>query len=400
MDTSQELKGKERESQTGGAGLVAADWREYLPPPYFGLDPGALTEAAPGIAQAAYSRYFDGVRAVINSLDVPVGLTPKETVWALNKARLYRYLPTRPAEERYPIPLLLVYALINKPFIFDLCPGRSFIEYMVDQGFDMYLLDWGAPGPEDRKTKFDDYVTQYLYRAVRKMVRISGAEEISMLGYCLGATLSVVYAGLYPHAPIRNLILLTAPIDFSQQPEGSMAMWLTEGRLDVNKLVDTAENVPGELIRFWAKMLKPAENFVGAYVSLFKRVDDQGPASQEVLGWQAINRWVEDVIPFAGEAFRQFVTEYIRRNELIKGEHLVDGQRVDLSNIRASLLNIVAKYDHLVSQAQAESIMDQVSSEDKELRVIPSSHVGIMASRGARYKLWPQVAEWLGERSA
>jgi polyhydroxyalkanoate synthase len=232
------------------------------------------------------------------------------------------------------------------------------------------------------------------------MVRISGAEEISMLGYCLGATLSVVYAGLYPHAPIRNLILLTAPIDFSQQPEGSMAMWLTEGRLDVNKLVDTAENVPGELIRFWAKMLKPAENFVGAYVSLFKRVDDQGPASQEVLGWQAINRWVEDVIPFAGEAFRQFVTEYIRRNELIKGEHLVDGQRVDLSNIRASLLNIVAKYDHLVSQAQAESIMDQVSSEDKELRVIPSSHVGIMASRGARYKLWPQVVEWLGERSA
>jgi polyhydroxyalkanoate synthase len=247
---------------------------------------------------------------------------------------------------------------------------------------------------------FDDYVTEYLYRAVRKMVRISGAGEISMLGYCLGATLTVVYAALYSDAPIRNLILLTAPIDFSQQPEGSMAMWLTEGRLDIEKLVRSAGNVPGELIRFWAKMLKPAENFVGSYVSLFKRVDDEGPESQAVRGWQAINRWVEDVIPFAGEAFRQFVTDYVRGNELIKGEHVIDGQRVDLSNIRASLLNVVAKYDHLVSQAQAESIMDEVSSEDKELRVIPSSHVGIMASRGARYKLWPSVVDWLGERSA
>jgi polyhydroxyalkanoate synthase len=399
MDALQQVVGKGLEPQAGGAGAAAAEWRDYLPPPYFGLDPGALTEAGPGIAGAAYRRYFDGVRAVMNSLDVPVGLTPKETVWALNKAKLYRYLPTRPAEERYPIPLLLVYALINKPFIFDLCPGRSFIEYMVEQGFDMYLLDWGAPGPEDRNTSFDDYVTDYLYRAVRKMVRISGVDGISVLGYCLGATLTVVYAGLYPDAPIRNMILLTAPIDFSKQPEGSMAMWLAEGRLDVDKLVNTAENVPGELIRFWAKMLKPAENFVGAYVSLFKRVDDQGPASQAVLAWQAINRWVEDVIPFAGEAFRQFVTDYVRENELIKGVHMVDGQRVDLSSIRAPLLNIVAQYDHLVSQAQAESIMGQVSSADKELRVIPSSHVGIMASRGARYKLWPQVVEWLGERS-
>jgi polyhydroxyalkanoate synthase len=399
MGTPERRVGELPEPRNAGDGGSGPDWRDYLPPPYFGFDPATLTEAAPRIGQAVYSRYFNGMRAVIDSLDVPVGLTPKETVWALNKAKLYRYRPTRPAEERHPIPLLLVYALINKPFIFDLCPGRSFIEYMVDQGFDMYLLDWGAPGPEDRTTSFDDYVTKYLYRAVRKLVRISGSEEISVLGYCLGATIAVVYAGLYPQNPIRNLILLTAPIDFSQQPEGSMAMWLTKGRLDVDRLVDTAENVPGELIRFWAKMLKPAENFVGAYVSLFKRVDDQGPSSQAVHGWKAINRWVEDVIPFAGEAFRQFVNEYVRGNELIKGRHFVDGQLVDLSNIRASLLNVVAQYDHLVSQAQAESIMDQISSEDKELRVIPSSHVGIMASRGARYKLWPEVVEWLSERS-
>jgi polyhydroxyalkanoate synthase len=216
-----------------------------------------------------------------------------------------------------------------------------------------------------------------------------------MLGYCLGATLTTVYAALYPEAPLRNLILLTAPLDFSGAPEGSMAMWLEEERLDVDRLLGTFGNVPGELIRFWAKLLKPVENFVGAYVSVWKSLDND----EAVRGWQAINRWVEDVIPLAGGAFRQFVLEYVRGNELIQGQHEVKGQRVDLAKIRAALLNLVAQYDHLVAPSQSESIMELVSSEDKELRVIPSTHVGIMASGRARYKLWPELVEWLAPRS-
>jgi len=359
------------------------------------LDPESLKGYTPEQVVAAQARYAEGLKVVVDSLEVPVGLTPKEVVWTLNKAKLYRYVPTRPPEERHPIPLLLVYALINKPFIFDLAPGRSYVEYMVDQGFDMYLLDWGAPGPEDQAITFDDYVTEYLSRAVRKVVRVSGADEISLLGYCLGATLVTVYAAHYPDAPIRNLILLTAPLDFSSSPEGSMAMWLEEERLDVDRIIGAFGNVPGELIRFWAKLLKPVENFVGAYVNVWKNLDDE----QAVQGWQAINRWVEDVIPFAGSAFRQFVLDYVRGNELIQGRHEVKGQRVDLAKIHAPLLNIVAQYDHLVAQSQSESIMDLVSSEDQELRVIPSTHVGIMASGRARYKLWPDLVEWLAPRS-
>ena len=174
-----------------------------------------------------------------------------------------------------------------------------------------------------------------------------------------------------------------------------MAMWLDEERLDVDMILDAFGNMPGELIRLWAKLLKPAENFVGAYVSVLKQLDN----AAAVKGWQAINRWVEDVIPFAGAAFRQFVVEYVRQNELVRGVHQVKGRTADLANVRAALLNIVAKYDHLVAQSQSESIMGLISSEDKELRVIPSTHVGIMASGKARHKLWPEVVEWLGVRS-
>ncbi len=346
--------------------------------------------------QQAYGRYVAGLKAVVDSYNAPVGLTPKEVVWSLNKARLYHYRPVKPAEERFPVPLLLVYALINKPFIFDLVPGRSFIEYLLEQGFDVFLLDWGAPGLEDKGTRFDDYVTEYLRRAVRKMLRVTGAEAFSMLGYCLGATLATVYAALYPEAPLRNLILLTAPLDFSGPPEGSMALWLDEKNLDVDKLLNTFGNVPGELIRAWAKLLKPVENFVGAYVNLWKQIGDE----EAVRGWQAINRWVEDVVPVAGAAFYQFVVEYVRGNQLMRGEHEVKGQRVDLSNIHAALLNVVAQFDHLVAPSQSQSIMQRVSSQDQELKIIPSTHVGVMASARAQYKLWPEIAAWLSSRSS
>jgi polyhydroxyalkanoate synthase len=354
-----------------------------------------MEETSGEVAEKTYVKFSETYNALIGSYEANVGQTPKEQVWALNKCKLYRYVPVVPAEKRHPVPLLLVYALINKPFIFDLLPGRSFVEYMLEQGFDMYLLDWGSPGPEDQRITFDDYVTEYLGRAVRKVRRISGSDEISMLGYCIGATVAVTYCSVYPEAPVRNLIILTAPIDFEGAPEGSMAVWLEEGRLDIDKLVDTLGNVPGELIRFWAKMLKPVENFFGAYVNLMKMLNDRN----SVLAWQAINRWVEDVIPFAGEAFRQFVKVYLRGNKLIRGEHEINGRKVDPKNISASLLNVVAQFDHLVAQSQSESIMSLVSSEDKELTVIPATHVGLMISRGARHKLWPQVSSWLSERS-
>ncbi len=369
--------------------LASSPWEDF----FFQLeDTSGLSREA---FQQTYAKYVSGTMAITDSLNVPVGLTPKELIWTLNKTRLFRYIPARPLEERHSIPILLVYALINKPFIFDLVPNRSFVKYMLDQGFDIYLLDWGSPGLEDKNTTFDDYVAQYLHRAVRKVKRFSGAEEISMLGYCIGATLAVTYAAAFPQTPIRNIILLTAPIDFSKQPKGSMAVWLAEDRLDVDKLIQVYGNVPGELIRYWAKLLKPMENFVGVYVNLWKQLDDK----DSVHIWQAIHRWVEDVIPFAGEAFRQFVHLYLRKNILVKGEHTINGQPVDLANINSSLLNIVAKYDHLISESQAAGIMDKVSTDDKKLLVLPSTHVGIMISGQARYKLWPEVADWLTERS-
>ena len=132
----------------------------------------------------------------VSTSHATVAQTPKQVIWTLNKAKLYRYIPVVPPEQRHRIPLFLVFALMNRPYILDLRPGNSFIGYMVRQGYDVYLLDWGAPGPEDKELKFDDYVLDYLPRAIRKIKAASGCEEFSMLGWCIGAILATAYSGV------------------------------------------------------------------------------------------------------------------------------------------------------------------------------------------------------------
>ena len=197
-----------------------------------------------------------------------VAQTPKQIIWTLNKTKLYRYIPVVPAEQRHKIPLFLVFALMNKPYILDLRPGNSFIEYMVKQGYDVYLLDWGAPGPEDKDLKFDDYVLDYLPRAIRKIKAVSGSNEFTMLGWCIGAILSTIYAALRPDDGIKNLILLTAPLDFSDKKAGGFVRWVNDEAFDPDRIVATFGNVPGEMIDYGAKALKPVENYIGSYLTL------------------------------------------------------------------------------------------------------------------------------------
>jgi polyhydroxyalkanoate synthase subunit PhaC len=199
---------------------------------------------------------------------VPIAETPKELIWALNKAKLYRYVPVVPEEQRHPVPLLLVFAPMNRPYILGLRPGHSFVEFMVKSGYDLYLLDWGAPGIEDKNLKLDDYPLDYLPRAIRKLKAVAGGEEFSMLGWCIGAILATVHAALKPSEGLRNLMLLTAPLDFSDKVHLTFARWVEERYFDVEKLVAAFGNMPGEMIDYGAKALKPVENYIGNYLKL------------------------------------------------------------------------------------------------------------------------------------
>jgi polyhydroxyalkanoate synthase subunit PhaC len=324
-----------------------------------------------------------------------IATTPRQAVWTLNKATLYRYTPVVPAEERHPVPLLLVFALMNRAAILDLRPGNSFVEYMVRKGYDVYLLDWGAPGPEDSELGLEDYVLEYIPRAIRKMKTVSGAESFSVLGWCIGALLATLYASLRPADGLKNLILLTAPVDFTQKKSIPLARMADERYLDVDLLLKAYGNMPCELIDYGAKMLKPVENFVGNYVRLLDNLDN----SKLVDSWHAMNTWVTDGIPMAARTYRQLIFDFYRQNKLVEGTLALRGEKVSLGNVAANLIVVIAEDDHITPPCQSETIVDKVGSTDKQTLRVPGGHIGIMAGSGAAKSTWPKIDAWLSARS-
>ena len=182
-----------------------------------------------------FRKYATGAHIVLQGTGVETGQTPKEVVWEKGKVKLYRYEPT--VADRFPVPILLVYALILRPYILDLVSGNSFVEYLVEKGFDVYMLDWGIPDNEDKHLSFEAYVLDYMPEAVEQVLSSSQAEELTLFGYCQGGTISAMYASLFPDKPLKNLVLLTTPIDFAPEDPGLFGLWTIWSR-NSEKLLD------------------------------------------------------------------------------------------------------------------------------------------------------------------
>jgi len=333
------------------------------------------------------------MQIILEGAEAETGQTPKEVIWTKNKAKLYRYKSG--IEKQFPVPILLVYALINRPYILDLMPGKSLVEYLVSQGFDVYLLDWGIPGDEDAHLSFEHYVLDYLPRTVRKVLRTSHAEEFTLFGHCMGGTISAMYAALFPEKPLRNLILLTTPVDFTPDNMGLYRIFTNEEYFRPDVLVKAFGNIPGELIDIGTRLVTPGASYIDTYMTMWDRIMQD--KSMDV--WLAMNKWVNDGVSFPGAAFRQWIRDFYQQNKLVKGEIRLRGQRVDLSQITCPVLTIAGKHDHICTLPQTEATMSLIGSQDKEFFVLDAGHVSLLTGPEARKSLWPKLRSWLEPRS-
>jgi polyhydroxyalkanoate synthase len=329
------------------------------------------------------------VEMVTDPTEPAVGPTPREEIYRKNKARLWRYRSTR----THPTPLLFVPNLgISRPYIFDLMPRGSFIEYMTGQGFDFYLVDWGVFGPEDNGFTLEDAVTKVLPRLARKALESSGASEMSVLGYCMGAPLSACFVATHPEFPLKNYIDMAGPTDFAHA--GLFRLWLDARYFDVDKYVDTLGSIPADMVKLGFKLLKPtmdASTNLNLWWNLWN--------PEYVAGFRALNKWANEYLPFPGEFFRQWVKEFYQQNRLITGELVMGGRPVKLSNITCPVLAVGAREDNIAPPACVRPLIDAVSSRDKEYIELPGGHISLIAGRGASVHCWPKVASWLAARS-
>jgi poly[(R)-3-hydroxyalkanoate] polymerase subunit PhaC len=321
--------------------------------------------------------------------DARIGVTPRDTVWTHRKTTLYRY---RSRRREHAVPLLLVFALINRPDIFDLRPGSSFVEYLLGQGFDVFLLDWGVPDDEDADMGLEAFVLDELHWGVRETLRASGQEEVSLLGWCIGGTLSAMYCALEP-AAVRNLVALTTPVDTT---DARYTRWVGRESFDVDQVADTYGAIPGGAVDWANKLLKPVTNYWTTYRQLWEGVLD-GQDRRE--SYQAMAKWVADNPPFPSQAYREWITWMYKENRLVRDRLRLRGRLVKLADIEQNLLVVTAGADHIAPPAGTAPLLDMVSSADVTHLDRPGGHIGLMAGSKARAEIWPDIADWLAERS-
>lgn len=336
----------------------------------------------------------------------PVGSTPADVVHRENKWRLLRYRPARgvsgDAGPRYQTPILLVPSLINRHYVMDLLPGKSMAEDLVNAGHDVYCLDWGTPGPEDRYLTFDDVCDRYLGRAIRHVAKNSPRGKAHVLGYCLGGTLATIHAAVHPEH-IASLLVLAAPVSFGDG-EGLLNSWTRSPTFDVRGLVNAFGNVPWQLMQSAFHMLRPTLNLSKGIHLLDKaHVEDPkkpGAWDEFVEGFLALETWGNDNVSFPGECYAQYIEQLYRNDALARGNFSLGGKPARLGNIKCPTMCVVFEHDNIVPWQSASTLLDRIASTDKELVKLPGGHVGAVVSRGAQRKLWPQMSAFWAARDS
>jgi len=319
------------------------------------------------------------------------GVTPSEVVYEEDKVRLYRYVGPNPPTQR--TPLLFVFALVNRPYIFDLKEGRSVVARFVEAGFDTYLLDWGVPSQAERFLTPDDYINGYMLNAVDYLRERCDVPKVSLLGYCMGGTMATMFTALH-QGLVKNLLILAAGIDFSTR-EGLINLWTDPKYFDVDKFVETVGNVPAEFLQNAFLMLKPIQNLIEKPLNFWENCDKE----DFVEDFLTMETWLNDNVPVPGEMYRQWAKCLFQQNLLVQNRMPVGKHIVDLRKITCPLMNLMAEKDDLVPCSQSAPLNDLVSSTDKATIVVPSGHIGLSIGRHAQKHVWPSVGRWLAERS-
>lgn len=322
--------------------------------------------------------------------DVDLATAPKTLVHRVDKVSLYRFTPTAP--KRCPVPLLITYALINRETMMDLEIGRSLIRNLLDQGIEVYIINWGSPSRMDQSLTLEDYIDTYLGECVRFVAREHRVPAIHLLGVCQGGTFAAIHTALYPER-IRTLVTMVAPFDWDHR-ESLLNVWAR--RVDTARLADGLGNIPGDLMNFGFLMLKPFQLTLDKYVGMVDLADKP----EALRSFLRMEKWIFDSPDLAGRAFLEFMQGTYGINGLAAGTLEIGGRRVDLKRITHPVLNLFAEQDHLVPPCASRALQRLAASSDYTERGLPVGHIGMYVSSKSQRELGPLIADWLVQRSS
>lgn len=336
-------------------------------------------------AQAAFARLLHG-KEPIEYVRGPA--TPHRVLEDGPLARLLLYPSTKRGVNK---PLLVVSSLINRYYVLDLLPDLSVISLLAARGFDVYVLDWKSPGPDGPELGFEDYVDGVIPTAAATVAKRHGGALPAVIGYCMGGTVSAMFAARHP-SKLKSLVLLGTPIEF--RLSGQLHGLTDRRRFDVDLLMDVLGNMPPFMMQSGFKLLNPFD-MVNKMISLVKDAGD----AERVRHFVALESWLDDNVAFPGGVYREYIRTLYQDDLLCSGTMRIAGAPVDLRKLTAPLLNVIALRDHICAPPAARALMPLVGSQDKEALEFDTGHIGLTTSRRSLSELWPRISDWLEKRT-
>ncbi|MGO1581312.1 MAG: class III poly(R)-hydroxyalkanoic acid synthase subunit PhaC [Peptoniphilaceae bacterium] len=334
-------------------------------------------------------KLINSLNTMLQVRDDEANLTPRELVHTEDKLKLYHY--KKQSSYVSKVPTLIVYALVNTPAMMDINQDKSFIKKLLENGMDLYLIEWGFPTADDKYITLEDYVEEYIDGCVEHILKTTGSEKLNILGVCQGGTLSLMYTALHPDK-VKNLITMVTPVDFSSN-DGLLFKW--GKHLNADNMVDTYGVIPGKFMNAGFLSLRPLYLMFNKYVDLINDLDDK----DDMSNFMTMERWIFNSPGQAGEAFRQFINDLYHDNKLIKGTMMLGDKTINLKNITHPILNLFAERDNQVPNAASKPLEKYVSSKDITTKSFPTGHIGMFVSGRSQKEVAPTISEWVKKRS-
>jgi len=319
----------------------------------------------------------------------------RELIFQDNKLKLYHYLSPTPNNNTVLTPVLIIYALVNRPTILDLQKNHSAIATMLEYGLDVYLVDWGYPDNSDTQRGLEDYVNRQLHHCVEAVCNSCSMDSINLLGVCQGGTLSLCYSALHPER-VKNLVLMVTPVDF-QTKNDKLSHWVKH--IDIDLMVNTLGNIPGNMLSNTFLSLKPYQLHLQKYLDLIESIEQFEDIQERISNFIAMEEWIFNGPDLAGEMFREFTTSCYQQNQLVQGKLEIGGQCVDLTTLSIPILNIYANQDHIVPPEASRVLCQLVKTSDYHEMPVPGGHIGLFVRKKSLEHIFPAISNWLQKRN-
>ena len=357
-----------------------------------------LTQQLEGDVKFFQQEIARNIARYVNSIDIAngkytnkKGVTPYEVIYQKGRFRVLHFQSEHP--KRFKTPIVFVYALIGAYYILDLSEQKSFVRYLLEKGFDVYMVDWGRACKVEGKNTIGDYIEKYLHRGVEKVCDISGSKQVNLFGYCLGAMMSLLYTAAHQDK-VKNLTLLTPPTDFSD--DGILTRLTDSDYLDVDRIVEHYDYlIPAQFIQAGFDLKNALGNMMSNY-SLWNILWNK----KALEGFFPMDHWVHDNVPMASAFWKEYITKFYVQNQLMSNKFHMNGKHLDVKKVKCPVLTVAADRDDIVTPKCAEGSLKIIGSKDKTMMMKRGGHVGVLVGSMAKNEVWPDIFSWLSSRSA